>query len=446
MSLIAYTRKVSGEVLADGCQALLRARVQGRFQFSERGSGLVARRCYQEHLDVVRPTSPVRSVRRLSRQVFSQVAVGRDSGKRMTHLFLSHSKPRHRCSPSAFSLVELLVVIAIVGILISLLLPAVQSARESARQMQCSNNLRQLALATSNFVSSHGELPKSAITELETLTYSGSPYVAFDPMSGKQFSWAVLLLPLLEQQNLYDQFDFSKTVFEQEKDPQAQFVSSYLCPSDDAQGRFFADENLTANEQFAKGNYAAYVSPFHIDLQLLWPGALIASGQPLSRIVDGTSNTIAFTEVRTLDMEQDERGVWALPWAGASILSFDMHHVCGDGRFHYYCLGEGFYRPDPRSLGQTQLPNSLGPTKDTLHLCSGEQQLKSDWAGMPCRKWQWPVGAGGFYSASPRSLHRGGVLVAFLDGHVAFLVDEIDEFAMSYMVSINDGHTSGEGG
>ena len=357
----------------------------------------------------------------------------------------------NRLAPSlrrlgGFSLVELLVVIAIVGVLISLLLPAVQAAREAARRVQCVNNLKQLALAAAQFNTSRGMLPKSAITELEDLSYNGDPYVAFDPKSGKQFSWTVQLLPQLEQQTLYDQIDFSKTVFEQETEPQAQFVSSLLCPSDNASGRFFVDETLTNNKRFAKGNYAAYVGPFHIDLQLLWPGALIATGQPLSRIVDGTSNTIIFTEVRTLDFEQDERGVWALPWAGASILSFDMHHICGDGRLHFHCLGEGYYRPDPRSLGQTQMPNSLGPTKDTLHYCIGEQQLMSDWEGMPCRRWLWPVGLGGFYSASPRSLHPGGVLVAFLDGHVEFLVDEIEEFTFAYLVSINDGHASGEGG
>jgi prepilin-type N-terminal cleavage/methylation domain-containing protein/prepilin-type processing-associated H-X9-DG protein len=364
----------------------------------------------------------------------------------MTQRFTTATRLRRDLSQAGFSLVELLVVIAIIGVLISLLLPAVQAARESARRVQCANNLKQLGVATANFESSRGMLPKSAITELDELEYGDTRYLAFDPESGKQFSWAVQLLPQLEQQNLYDQFDFSKTVFEQDDDPQARPVPSLMCPSDAASGRFFSAAKLTAKKRFAKGNYAAYVSPFHIDLQLAWPGALIATGQPMSRIVDGTSQTIAFSEVRTLDVERDERGVWALPWAGASVLSFDMHHICSNGRSHYSCLGEDFFRPDPRSLGQTQVPNSLGPTKDTLLLCKGEQQLKSEWERMPCRRWQWPVGASGFYSASPRSLHPGGVLVAFLDGHVEFLLDEVEEFTMAYMISINDGHARGEGG
>jgi prepilin-type N-terminal cleavage/methylation domain-containing protein/prepilin-type processing-associated H-X9-DG protein len=364
----------------------------------------------------------------------------------MTRRSTTAIRLRRDLSRTGFSLVELLVVIAIIGILISMLLPAVQAARESARRIQCINNLKQLALATSNFESIHGKLPKSAITDLDELYFNGSHYLVFDPESGKQFSWAVQLLPMLEQQNLYDQFDLSKTVFEQNEEPQAQFVPSLLCPSDAASGRFYSARRLTANKRFAKGNYAAYVGPFHIDLQLSWPGALIAIGQPMSRIVDGTSQTIVFSEVRTLDVLQDERGVWALPWAGASVLSFDMHHICSDGRSHYNCLGEKFFRPNPLSLGQTQVPNSLGPTKDTIHRCHGKHQLMADREGMPCRTWEWPVGASGFYSASPRSLHPGGVLVAFLDGHVEFLLDEIDEYTMAYMISINDGHIRGEGG
>ncbi len=358
---------------------------------------------------------------------------------------------------NAFTLVELLVVIAIVGILISLLLPAVQAARESARRIQCVNNLKQLAIATASFETNRGVLPNSAITEPQHLTYDKKPYVAFDPKSGKQFSWAVLLLPLLEQQSLYDQFDFSKTVFEQDKNPQAQIAASFLCPSDDASGRFFIGTTLTVKKHFgkpikkkftktvkksfAKGNYAAYVSPCHIDMQLDYPGALIATGQPLGRIRDGTSNTIIFSEVRTLDFSQDERGAWALPWAGASILSFDMHPKCS-GRSP--CPGEGHYQADPRSLGLTQLPNGSGWAVDTLHLCppGKEQERQSLFEEMPCGEWKGVIGVAGYYSASPRSLHPGGVNVAYVDGHVDFLVDEVDELSMAYRISINDGQVN----
>jgi len=345
---------------------------------------------------------------------------------------------------AGFTLVELLVVLAIIGVLISLLLPAVQAAREAARRIQCTNNLKQIALATLNYESASGRLPRSGRLATSELIFSDGGeavnYAAANHRQGTQTSWAVELLPYLEQQNLFEAFDLTKTVYEQDSDAQAQFVSDYLCPSDQATGRYFSDKELTFTKRFAKGNYAAYVSPYHIDLQLLYPGALIATGQPLKHIEDGTSKTIAFSEVRTLDVEQDERGAWALPWAGASILSLDMHHQCANDEF--FCADDRFYRADPRSVGFTQTPNNTrGPNKDTLHRCSAgsDQQNRADLASMPCTRWIGIVGELGFYSASPRSLHAGGVNVAYLDGHNGFVTDDVDEYSFAYRISINDG-------
>ncbi|MEM8945977.1 MAG: DUF1559 domain-containing protein [Planctomycetota bacterium] len=343
-----------------------------------------------------------------------------------------------------FTLVELLVVIAIVGVLISLLLPAVQAAREAARRVQCNNNVRQIALAAINYESATGLLPRSGKLASDELTFGSSGeesnYLASNHQAGQQTSWAVELLPYVEQQTLFDAFDLTATVFEQQEDPQAVFVPSYLCASDAAEGRYFRDEQLTLGKWFAKGNYAAYVSPYHIDLQLMYPGALIATGQALQYIEDGTSSTIAFSEVRTIDVEQDERGAWALPWAGSSVLSFDMHHQCSNGKV--FCPADRTYRPSARSLGYTQTPNLVkGPNKDTIHLCDAgsEQQNESDLKSMPCTSWNGVVGSGGYYSASPRSLHPGGVNVAYLDGHTEFVTDDVDEFSFAYRVSINDG-------
>ena len=348
-----------------------------------------------------------------------------------------------------FTLVELLVVIAIIGVLISLLLPAVQAAREAARRIQCTNNLKQIGLATLNYESAYGSLPRSGRVGIDNqvLDNDGNlfPYAAANHQAGPQTSWAVDLLPYVEQQNLYDSFDLTKTAFEQKNEPQTTFVSGYLCPSDEAQGRYFVDEELTAGKTFAKGNYAAYVSPYHIDMQLHYPGALIATGQALKSVEDGSSQTIAFSEVRTLDVEHDERGAWVLPWAGASILSFDMHHLCSNGRG--FCPQERYYRANPSSEGFTQTPNiTRGPNKDTLHLCDAGSlhQNLSDLESMPCTRWNGKVGQSGYYSASPRSLHAGGVNVAYLDGHTGFVTDEVDEYSFAYRISINDGQINGD--
>ena len=97
---------------------------------------------------------------------------------------------QHHSHRRGFTLVELLVVIAIIGILIALLLPAVQAAREAARRMQCTNNLKQLALACHNHHDTNGELPSGTMC---------------DPSRGSfGFSWIAQVLPHIEMESLYD--------------------------------------------------------------------------------------------------------------------------------------------------------------------------------------------------------------------------------------------------
>jgi len=123
---------------------------------------------------------------------------------------------RRTVAADAFTLVELLVVIAIIGVLVALLLPAVQAAREAARRSQCSNNLKQVALALHNYHDTHGALPY------------GSDY-----QHGNTTTWALLLLPQLEKQNHYDAFDRSLSLSHRDnKIPVETAVETFLCPSD----------------------------------------------------------------------------------------------------------------------------------------------------------------------------------------------------------------------
>jgi prepilin-type N-terminal cleavage/methylation domain-containing protein/prepilin-type processing-associated H-X9-DG protein len=355
---------------------------------------------------------------------FLGFAVGREQARVRRGSISWWAKPIRPSRHRGFSLIELLVVIAILGILISLLLPAVQSAREAARRMQCANNLRQVSQAVLNYESARGVLPPAGIID--------SPTSLFECRTGKMFSWVVLILPYLEEKNVHQQFDFKVTVLEQPSEPQERFLPLMLCPSDHAMGRYFVDEKLTLGKRFAKGNYAAYVGPYHVDNQTQFPGAIVGDGQKISRITDGTSHTLMLAEIRARAQEQDQRGAWALPWTGASLLAFDMH----DWPFDDNWPKPGPYKAFTYSLGQTQRPNNQGPTPDMIYNCV--DVAGAQWDGMPCATWAlgYPYE---FLSASPRSFHPGGVNTSFVDGHVIFLPDDIDEIAMAYVVSANDG-------
>lgn len=136
--------------------------------------------------------------------------------------FLTSQKSRRL----AFTLVELLVVIAIIGILVALLLPAVQQAREAARRMQCKNNLKQMGLALHNYIDTYRVLPMGCTVDLSTSS------------TGNNGSWGVhgRILHFLEQGNLYDQVDIT-TAWDFQTAIDGLKIPGYGCPSDPGSGR-----------------------------------------------------------------------------------------------------------------------------------------------------------------------------------------------------------------
>jgi prepilin-type N-terminal cleavage/methylation domain-containing protein/prepilin-type processing-associated H-X9-DG protein len=132
---------------------------------------------------------------------------------------------------SGFTLIELLVVIAIIGVLISLLLPAVQKVREAANRLQCENNLHQIGLALHNYHDSYGRFPPGYIdgNKNSSATPAGTP----DHDVGPGWSWASLLLPYLEQGNLYGQIDFKQGIgIGPNVLPSQTPLTIFQCPSD----------------------------------------------------------------------------------------------------------------------------------------------------------------------------------------------------------------------
>uniref|UniRef100_A0A7C2NZC1 DUF1559 domain-containing protein n=1 Tax=Schlesneria paludicola TaxID=360056 RepID=A0A7C2NZC1_9PLAN len=141
-------------------------------------------------------------------------------------------QPPFTYSPSAsrraaFTLIELLVVIAIIGVLVSLLLPAVQQAREAARRAQCTNNLKQLGLALHNYHDAHRVFPAAYLAD--TRDASRDPNT-FDGPNG--FAWGTMLLPALDQSPLYNQFDLGRPCWDPvNAAPARTRLPVFLCPT-----------------------------------------------------------------------------------------------------------------------------------------------------------------------------------------------------------------------
>lgn len=320
----------------------------------------------------------------------------------------------------AFTLVELLVVIAIIGILVAILLPAIQMAREAARRMSCTNNLHQLGIAAANYESTHGRFPAAGMVDF---TKDG-----FECQTGTMLSWVTMLLPFFEENRLYEQIDFSRSAKDQPSEALAFQPTMLMCPCGQARDRYLCDPVLTNGRRLGKGNYAAYVGPYHIDNQEDFPAIIAGKGLPAAAITDGLSNTFLFSEVKTRDQEADQRGTWALAWPAATLLAVDLHHKPTPGG--------GPYVPSSYTHWKGMTPNTQGPVYDPIYSCIDPDGAKA--SGMPCVTYNdsWRTN---YLSAPPRSNHPGGVNAVFGDGRVRFIVDGIHEELLAFMACSFDG-------
>lgn len=196
-----------------------------------------------------------------------------------------------RSRRSAFTLIELLVVMAIIGVLIALLIPAVQAARGAARRVECLNNMLQTSLGTLNYESAFESFPSGVVNP--TGPISNTP-------NGYHYSWIVQVLPFLEQKTTYNHINFSRSVYDPGNDTaRAVSIKAFLCPSDSAP---------RVDNKLAGTNFAATHHHVEAPIDTTNSGVMFLNSQVrIDDIEDGTSMTFLLGEKKR---EQGELG-WA---------------------------------------------------------------------------------------------------------------------------------------
>jgi prepilin-type N-terminal cleavage/methylation domain-containing protein/prepilin-type processing-associated H-X9-DG protein len=305
----------------------------------------------------------------------------------------------HQYGRQGFTLVELLVVIAIIGILVALLLPAIQAAREAARRAQCTNSIKQIALAMQNHHASAGKFPPGARSNQNPLPF---------PCPGGwncDFTWLPYVGSYMEEQAWYDGFDF-KVCLSHENNYRSRTTKLpvFICPSSEGFGLVDFDHAQANRWARVRTNYV--VNWGNVGFGQISVGSVAFGGAPftfrkgvsLKDITDGSSHTLCVSEALTPVISINYSGpigetslneggqsfdAWLTPNSSAPDISFRACPTAGDGGTRCQIdTGAGSY-PDPTNNGNRQ-----------------------------------------HYAA--RSRHAGGVNAALCDGSLQFFSDDID--------------------
>ncbi len=290
----------------------------------------------------------------------------------------------------AFTLVELLVVITIIGILIALLLPAVQSAREAARRMQCANNFKQVGLAMHNYHATHGTFPPGVI------------YPSF-------FGWSAFILPYIEQEAAYELINFSAASYfvnDGTREGSSTRIEGYLCPSDPQGGELVrccsgghSSQGTHDNEDVRQTNMAGVSdSEDHgvVPREFSQANGMMArnEGCRIADVIDGTSNTLMIGEV-----------------TGAGRGSYDAHFWVS-WNWSDTCDGVN----GPFTVPGGAWPDTPPPTS----------------------------GCFGMYYTGFSSFHPGGCHFTLADGSVQFLSENIAQNVLTDLTTRNGGEVISE--
>ena len=292
-------------------------------------------------------------------------------------MFTQHHRWQRLPRQRGFTLIELLVVIGIIGVLIGLLFPAVQQAREAARRMQCQNHLKQIGLALHNYHAAFNTFPPGYVSGFDS---SGND-------TGTGWGWGRFVLSQLEESSLFEDINFNVGIeHASNSTARLKIVSAFLCPSDPV-----ADNYQAAKRDLATGNFisnicdvapANYVGMFGTFEPGVGGDGLFFRNQPVKMrdILDGSSTTLMVGE-RSFSLGE---ATWTGAVTGAVIIP--------DG-------GDGVGTGPPESASSMILGHSgdgYSPGERRTHVNQ-------------------------FYSH-----HSGGVHFLFSDGHVSFLTNSLD--------------------
>lgn len=308
--------------------------------------------------------------------------------------------------PKGFTLIELLVVIAIIAILISLLLPAVQQAREAARRTQCKNNLKQQGLAMHNYHETHQTLPPGY------RFLSGSSINAVGTAN-------VSLLPYLDQENLQDLIDPTVPWFHLSSNLARQVLPVFRCPSDTAPDTnrysFLTPLNQTVGDTFANCSYAHSVG---------WHDAMCFGPNYSARPLTKRSGVFAFhSQTRFRDITDGLSNTFAIGEAASGSKMCTgvgcTGPVLNETAAHGWLVGganlASFYGGGARYAG------GWGSTVDNLNKIATDSHYNEN-AHTDCRP---SSGGGPHWVSNFRSFHIGGANFVFCDGTVSFLSENV---------------------
>lgn len=333
----------------------------------------------------------------------------------------------------AFTLVELLVVIAIIGILVALLLPAIQAAREAARRMQCANNLKQISLAMHNHHDSKKAFPPGVVLAGDKGVVSGA---------GSFSNWGLEIMPYAEDDSLRKLYN-SKLLMAAaaQKDVREAYVDIYQCPSDLPSALLFPasgpdDGNIRYRTSSYRGNAGrntvAGTSTWYLGealdlVSITWRGPLHAvvrkdttwvpsdaNGKVLKQlhpesfkdITDGSSKTMLLGESTNIStdtggVDKTRRSLWAYSWGN-------------------YNLGQALARP--------------GLSDDWLFYGDYDRCSNTPGLGYPLR----------MCPPAWYAFHPGGMNVALCDGSGGFVNFDIEARIFAYMATLAGGETESD--